>query len=939
MIQPEQSFRFERAFEEQAARTPDGVALHDHGDSITFAELRARSDAFAASLRARGIGEGSFVGLHMERSIAYVTSVLAILKLNGAVVPLPPSYPEARLGEILAFARLDAVVDDAATPLPPSLNSRIVPFEEASSEVNEWTGAIAGHAEQAAFVLCSSGSTGTPKMIVRSHRSFFHRLLWTWENHPYADGEVCCQKSHAMTTHAIYELFEPLLRGIPVRIVADHDARALETFWETVRLRAISRLLLVPSVLQASLDIPGFVAPPVKLVVLMGEYVHPALAQRAIEAFPRQTSIYSIYGSTEASSTFVCDVRQSWRAGEELPLGVPISSDVHDAVLNEAGEPAAVGDVGVLHIAGTPLFTEYFKSPAQTAAAFVTPASSDERMYRTHDQVRRMPDGSLQFLGRADHTVKVRGFRVELEEVERAIMLNREVRQCAVVVREDEPGTASLMAFVSPSTVSRSILYQLLGERLPAYMIPSTIVAVNDFPLTASGKVDRQRLSREQPRAAAVSPGGPRGTETELQVSNVWRAVLGHGAFAADSKFFEVGGSSLTAFSVVFRLRDEFGLDRSQLTDQSLYQYPTVKALAEYIDGVRAGDTPPLPLPQSMLVTLMRGSDTRRPPVFMISSAGGTLGAYEKLAKNLGIANEIIGVRDPFLWGMRDPTMGFQKWVSEYVRAIREKQPQGPYYIIAYSSAGAIGYEIAQHLRRADEEVALLALIDPLAIDRGSKRRFGYWSLESRFNRRIIARITLVAGWLQLLLPDRLRETGRKVREYNVAPSQADFLRLAEEAKASAVHIRSISALLELNTGLPFALTDAEIAGAAPNRYLDALLARAKRVAPELDPEMIENIVVQYQLQVRSHHAYRLQAYDGRVVLFDPRSPYSGLLAAQFRPYVSDLRVRTVALGEQSDRTQELSAYFPDRIQSHYLSMRDDLFVQSVAEELEHLLS
>ena len=290
------------------------------------------------------------------------------------------------------------------------------------------------------------------------------------------------------------------------------------------------------------------------------------------------------------------------------------------------------------------------------------------------------------------------------------------------------------------------------------------------------------------------------------------RAVLTHGAFAADSKFFEVGGSSLTAFAVVFRLRDEFGLDRSQLSDQTLYQYPTVKALAEYIDGVRAGEAPSAAV---AAVTAGHAEARKRPrgarQVFMISSAGGTLGAYEKLTRSLEIANEIIGVRDPFLWGMRDPTLGFQKWVSEYVRAIRERQPQGPYYIIAYSSAGAIGYEIAQHLRRADEEVALLALIDPLAIDRGSKRRYGYWSLESRFNRRIIARITLVAGWLRLLAPDRFRETGQHERDYNVAPSEADFLKLAAVAKASPVHIRSISALLELNTGLPFTLTDSEM--------------------------------------------------------------------------------------------------------------------------------
>jgi acyl-CoA synthetase (AMP-forming)/AMP-acid ligase II len=192
MNRDEPSFRLDTWFEAQAARSPQSIALHDHGVSITFGELRARSDAFAAALRARGIRDGSFVGVHMERSIGYVISVLAILKLNSAVVPLPPSYPETRLREILSFAELDAVVDDAATPLSPSLGSRIIPFEEASAEANEWPGGTAGDSDQAAFVLCSSGSTGQPKMIVRSHRSFFHRLLWTWEYHPFTDGEVCC---------------------------------------------------------------------------------------------------------------------------------------------------------------------------------------------------------------------------------------------------------------------------------------------------------------------------------------------------------------------------------------------------------------------------------------------------------------------------------------------------------------------------------------------------------------------------------------------------------------------------------------------------------------------------------------------------------------------------------------------------------------------------
>jgi amino acid adenylation domain-containing protein len=942
MTRSEFPFRLDLLFEEQAGRTPGSVALHDHGVSVTFGELRARSDALAAALRARGLGDGGFVGLHMERSIAYVISVLAILKLNGAVVPLPPAYPEARLHEILSFAALDAVIDSATSPLGPSLRSltaRIIRFEDAVAERHEWARSATGGEDQAAFVLCSSGSTGQPKMIVRSHRSFFHRLLWTWESHPYATDEACCQKSHMTTTHAIYELFEPLLRGVPVHVISDQEVRALETFWETVRALAISRLLLVPSMLQASFDVPGFVAPPVNVVVLMGEYVHPRLAERAIEGLSRQTKIYSIYGSTEASSTFVCDVRQSWRHGEELPLGVPISADVHDAVLDEHGMPVPAGDAGILHIGGTPLFTEYLKSPEQTAAAFAPGIGRTERLFETRDRVRRISDGSLQFLGRADHTVKVRGFRVDLEEVERAIMLLPSVRQCAVVARQDEPGATALIAFVAPATVKRSTVYQMLREQLPAYMVPSTIVGTDAFPLTSSGKIDRQRLMLERAQPGRGEAVDAERSPTEQRISRVWQTVLEHDAFEVQSNFFQVGGSSLTAFAVVYRLRDEFGVARSQLSDQSLYQHPTIRGLATYVDGLRAGDSPAATPGQSLLVTLKRATDASRAPVFMISSAGGTLGAYDKLVKSLQIANEVIGVRDPFLWGMRDPTLGFQSMITGYVRAIQERQPRGPYNIIAYSSAGSVGYEIAQHLRRAGQDVALLALIDPLGMDRGSKQRFGHWAIEARFSRHLVTRATLAAGWLRLAIPRLFRDAGRTAREYNVAPTQAAFLKIATRAKTTAVHVRSISALLELNSGLPFTLTESEMINAAPDRYLEALQARVRRVAPEIDPEMIERIAVQYEMQVRWHHAYRLQRYDGRTILFDPMGAYHGLLAAQFRPYVRNLLVRGVVLGEQSDRVRAISECFPKPIRSHYQSMRDDTFVRGVAEVLESALS
>jgi hypothetical protein len=606
-------------------------------------------------------------------------------------------------------------------------------------------------------------------------------------------------------------------------------------------------------------------------------------------------------------------------------------------VLHANLEEVAPGEVGVLHIAGSPLFTEYFKNPELTASAFVT-ARDGDRLYQTHDQVRRMPDGNLHFVGRVDGTAKIRGFRVDLQEVERTVLLHPDVRQCAVILSDSDPGSSTLLAFVAPGTVAQASVYQVLREHLPAYMVPSAVVGVDSFPLTSSGKLDRHRLlETHAKRAEATSPSRHQ-SDTQRRVMEVWSEVLKHGGVQPDSSFFEVGGTSLTVFAAVHRLRDAFKLDRRQLSDLSIYQFPTVEALASYIDGLRDGSTPTASPINSILVTLRRGGDASLQPLFVISSAGGTLGAYEKIVRALKTKRDILGVRDPFIWGDRDPTQGFQSWVTRYVNAIRERQPRGPYYLMAYSSAGAFGYEIAQHLRRDGQEVALLALIDPLAMDRATKQRYGYWALQARFMRRSFGRIVLLGGWLRVAVPRWLRDSGRSGRGNNHTLTKDQFLQFATAARTNRDHILGLSALLELNTGLPFALTQSDLSQVGPDRYLDVLLARVKSVAPEIDPEAIENIVIQYNLQVRSQHEYRLQRYDGRVVLFDPDGPYQGLLAAQFRPYVRDLRVRGVKLGRPSDRTRILSASFSERIRSHYLSMRDDVFVSGLAEELETLL-
>jgi amino acid adenylation domain-containing protein len=934
MNRPGESDRLDTEFEAQAARTPDAIALIDDDGETTYAELDEAADRIARLIRSSGVPDGAFVGVHMERSRRYVASVLGAFKANVAAVPLPPSYPLERLRDILAFANLDAVLVDGGIHHDPPLHARLLDVRNAGEASAPLVAPEERDPNRAAYVLCSSGSTGKPKLIVRSHRSFFHRLRWTWETHPYEAREMCCQKAHMTTTHAVYELFEPLLRGVPVIIVSDLDAKTLETFWEMIRSRSVSRLLIVPSVLQASLDMPDFTAPAsIRVLVLMGEYVNPKLAARTAAAFPATTRIYSIYGSTEASSTLVCDVRAGVARGGELSLGVPISRDVRADVLDDALAPVADGTDGMLYIAGPALFSGYFGDAALTDAAFATLANG-ERAYRTNDRVRRGADGALTFLGRVDHTVKVRGFRVDLQEVENAIARVPNVRQSAVVVADDHDGNAMLVAFVSPASIATSSVFQALREHLPDYMVPSRVIALDALPLTASGKIDRRTLLETWASQATSAPTSIEvRSQTEREVANAWSAVLGHSAFDVDSNFFEVGGTSLKTFSVMSKLQKAFGLERRQLSDNTIYRVATLEGLARFIDDIRAGRAQDSALETSALVTLKNGSDANAAPVFMISSAGGTLGAYEKLVKVLATKREVIGVRDPFLWGERDPTQTFRDWAGIYFDAIRARQPKGPYYIVAYSSAGAFGYEIARRLRAAGEEVALLGLIDPLAIDSRDNRRFGHFAFEARFKRAQLASALRIARSLYQRLFFRKDEQSTFANDF--AFSRDEFDALQRELMTNAKHLLQVSALMELNTGLPLALKPDDLAALAPEQYFDAFFAKIAAAIPDVDREMIERLVVQYQLQVRSQHRYRLQWYDGTVELFDPAGPWFGLLPLLFQPYVRDLSVHRVALGAPDDRARELGKRFSNSVRSHFLSMRDDAFVASVAREIE----
>ncbi len=538
------------------------------------------------------------------------------------------------------------------------------------------------------------------------------------------------------------------------------------------------------------------------------------------------------------------------------------------------------------------------------------------------------------FVGRVDDTVKIRGFRVELAEVERAMNAHPDVTQAAVVVTGGDTSDAALIGFFTPRGVAVGDVYRVLRDRLPPYMIPSTLVGLDAFPLTERSKLDRKRLLAEYLRQVQGDSQGRAMSVVEKRVASVWQRTLGHRRFDLDSSFFEVGGTSLTTSVLVHRLRTEFGLDRKLLPEQFSYVFPTVESMARHLGGTGDLGAPGLASRSQVLVTLRRATDASKAPLFFVASAGGTVGAYQKVAAALRYEGEILGVRDPYVSGERDPTEDFNCWVSHYLEAIRSHQPHGPYYIAAYSSAGAFGYEMARQLRQHGADVALLALIDPLDIGGRSWRQFGWWTTRATYSRPWLRGLIRLAAWLRRPSAKLIRALASKRTDKGFVLSPDEFRQLRKEAIQARGRLLALAALMELNTGLPLDLSDSEIPAQPPDSVLRALQQRVAQQLPGVDAETIERIAVQYPLQARAQQAYMLRPCDAPVLLVEPVTPYAGLLESQLRPYLSQLRVVRLELGAADARASAISERFGS-LAPHYLSMRDENFANALAQELD----
>jgi amino acid adenylation domain-containing protein len=570
-------------FERRAALAPDAVAVECGGERLTYAELDSRARALAARLRAAGVGTESLVGVLLGRSAGTVVALLGVLKAGGAYLPLDPTYPPERLRFMLEDSRARVLLVEGGA-LPEGVETgaaRVIDINEESEPGEAAT--FAAHAEAGpdslAYVIYTSGSTGRPKGVAVRHANVVHTLLAARHAFGFHERDRMPALSSFAFDISLFELFCPLLAGgtaviLPAEEVLDVDALA-------ARLPGFTRLHAVPSLMRqivnrlkrvslsaASLD-------GMETVFVGGEAVPPALLEEMSEVFVG-AGLHVLYGPTEA--TIICTSHEVGREarGRRRVIGRPLSN-VCLRVCDPSGRLVPAGVTGELYVGGGGVARGYLNREELTAERFVT--LDGGVFYKTGDLVRYLPDGQLEFVGRADDQVKVRGFRIELGEVEAALGRVPGVRDCAVVAREGEGGEKSLVAYVT-GAVTADELRPYLRERLPEYMVPSQFVLLDELPLTANGKVDRKALPAPgAAREAGADFVAPR-TPTEERVADICARVLGVERVGAEDNFFDLGGHSLLATQFISRLREAFSVE---LPLRALFDTPTVAGIAGLI--------------------------------------------------------------------------------------------------------------------------------------------------------------------------------------------------------------------------------------------------------------------------------------------------------------------------------------------------------------------
>jgi amino acid adenylation domain-containing protein len=711
------------AFEAQARETPDRVAvvLEDGGycQRLTYRQLNACANRLAHPLRVLGVGPDVTVGLCLPRSPEMAVGLLAVLKAGGAYVPLDPAYPPDRLRFMLEDAGCSVLLTARAVALTASPEIATVFLDELSpQEASPHDPRTEVTPDHLIYITYTSGSTGKPKGIAMPHRAVAN--LISWHGTISSQRAISAVPPDATTLQfaplsfdvSFQEIFSTWCAGGTLVLISEQDRRDPAKLLALLSNQAVQRLFLPTAALQplatmaSSSELPGALGE----IWVAGEQLQ--ITREIRDWFSRMPDcrLINFYGPSECHAVTWLAIDGNPSEWPALPsIGRPIAN-TQIYLLDAHQELVPCGVPGEIHIGGAGVARGYLNRPRQNQEHFLPDPfrhAGEGRMYRTGDQARLLPDGNIEFLGRLDGQVKIRGVRIEIGEIETMLAEHPSVGTAVVVVHPLGAASKTLVAYVTSSpglAAEPGDLARYVADALPEYMVPSTFVVLDSFPLTASGKIDRAALARLGPpeRSARQEIARPR-DGLEAQLVRLWEETLNLRPIGIHDNFFDLGGHSLLAMSLVGRIQASLG---GRVPVELLFHGPTVAKLASQL---RKGGS----LSWSCLVGLR--VDGTRPPFFCVHPGGGNVFCYLELMRHLPAEQPVYGLQSPGLDPRQRPLDRIEEMGRIYLRALREVQPEGPYRLGGWSLGGVIAFEMARQLRAAGQEVAKVILIDSAA--------------------------------------------------------------------------------------------------------------------------------------------------------------------------------------------------------------------------------
>ncbi len=687
--------------EERTRAQPDAIAVSFAGRRVTYAQLNDRANQIGAALRHAGVGAGSLVALFLERTPDLIASLLGVWKAGGAYLPIDPTNPRQRVEFTLQDSAVSYILTERGLlgALPPS-SAKILCVEDIAAE----RGAVFSPAVPApsdlAYVIYTSGSTGKPKGAGVCHDGLLNVVQAIGRDLALRERDVALATATIAFDISNLEIYVPLTSGATLHLMERHFAGDGLKLIELIRTTNAALVFGTPTSWRLMLE-AGWKGSP-NLQIITGGEVLPLSLARILTRMTR--ALWNHYGPTETS---ICATRERVLPDAEIiTLGWPIDN-VNIYVLDGDLQPVATTEVGEIYIGGVGVGRGYLNREELTARTFLPDPFSERtgaRMYKTGDLGRLLPDGRLDFQGRADNQIKLRGFRIELEEIEAAVHEYAGVHAASVQVVEYGADDKRLVAyFLGDQTVTIQGLRDFLRQRLPYFMLPSELIPLEALPMTINGKIDREALDAVRIQFESQERGESSRVPTdnlEAEIRGMWQRLLKVRSIGPDDDFFDLGGHSLLATRMFAEIEKITG---RKIPLSALIQNPTVAKLASYIHSRPEIDWPGLMPIQD------EGS---LPPLFIAHGLGSNLLLFRALAEELGPDQPVQGIQLAAPAGAKLEELRLEAFAARSVEEILAIDPVGPYYLAGHSLGGLLVFEIATQLRRRGREIGLLALLD-----------------------------------------------------------------------------------------------------------------------------------------------------------------------------------------------------------------------------------